>query len=66
MADLPDSPFGPADLEEMRNQLRALDRAESIIARSKRAGIDVSALEAQARETREQLLRLKAAFFPGE
>lgn len=61
-----DSPFTSDDLVEMNRQLSALDKADRLIARSVRAGIDMSALQAQSREVREQLTRLKTAFFPGE
>ena len=61
-----DNPFTDDDRVEMVAQLERLAVAERLIARSVRAGIDVTSLAEQARSTREQLTRLKNAFFPGQ
>jgi hypothetical protein len=59
------TPFTEQDLATLNKQLEQLDVADRLIQRTSRAGIDVTTLAATSRETREQLMRLKAAFFPG-
>lgn len=65
---MPDDPgpFTPEDLTNLNAQLAQLDVADRLIARTARAGIDVTSLADQARETRTQLVKLKQAFFPGQ
>ncbi len=45
-------------------QLEAIKQAETEIKRAKSAGIDVSEFEQQAKDLREQLTRIKQAYFP--
>lgn len=57
--------LGEQDLEQINGALVEIEDAEAIIAQAKQAGIDLSRQEAQARETKDKLLRIKQAFFPG-
>jgi hypothetical protein len=65
MATQPPNPLTEADLEEMNRKLLELDEADKVIDKAVRAGIDMTGPIAKSREVREQLLRLKQAFFPG-
>ncbi len=58
-------PLTERDLEQINNALVEIENAEGIIAQAKQAGIDLSRQENDARETKEKLLRIKQAFFPG-
>lgn len=53
------------DLTQINAALAEIDGAEGIIAQAKAAGIELGPQEVQARETKDKLLRIKAAFFPG-
>jgi len=65
MVDLSSEPLTEADLTEIKNRLGDLDRADAIIAKLARAGVDVTQQQQTSREQREQLLKLRQAFFPG-
>lgn len=58
-------PLTDQDLGKINEALVEIESAEGIIAQAKVAGIDLSRQEIQARETKEKLLRIKQAFFPG-
>lgn len=58
-------PLTEADLTEINRKLVELDNADSLIQQSIRGGIDMSSQVQRSRELRDQLLRLKQAFFPG-
>ena len=58
-------PLNESDLDHINQALVEIEAAEGIIAQAKQAGIDLTPQEAQARETKEKLLRIKQAFFPG-
>lgn len=58
-------PLTERDLEQINAALVEIESAEGIIAQAKQAGIDLSRQEGEARETKEKLLRIKQAFFPG-
>lgn len=60
-----DNPFTEDDLQGMNNALEQLNRADRIINRAARGGIDVSTLKGTSTDLREQLTKLKNAFFPG-
>lgn len=60
-----DGPLTERDLEQINAALVEIESAEGIIAQAKVAGIDLGRQEVQARETKEKLLRIKQAFFPG-
>ena len=53
------------DLTQINAALVEIEGAEGIIAQAKAAGIPLERQEVQARETKEKLLRIKQAFFPG-
>lgn len=53
------------DLTQINASLVEIEDAEGIIAQAKAAGIPLERQEVQARETKEKLLRIKQAFFPG-
>lgn len=57
--------FGEADLERINQGLERLDQARQILDLAKQAGLDVAEQEQRAKDSREQLLRLKNTFFPG-
>ncbi len=58
-------PLKESDLDQINGALAEIEDAERIIAQAKQAGIPLDAQENQARETKEKLLRIKQAFFPG-
>lgn len=60
-----DGPLTENDLEQINSALAEITNAEGIIAQAKAAGIPLDRQEEQARETKEKLLRIKSAFFPG-
>ncbi len=62
---MPDGPLTEHDLEQINAALVEIESAEGIIAQAKVAGIELGRQEVQARETKEKLLRIKQAFFPG-
>ncbi len=57
--------LGERDLEQINNALVEIEDAEGVIAQAKQAGIPLDRQETEARETKEKLLRIKQAFFPG-
>ena len=61
----PEGPLGTADLDEMKVQLVALDRADKVIDQAIRGGLDMSTQKAKAHELRAQLTKLRQSFFPG-
>lgn len=62
---MPDGPLTENDLTQINAALTEIESAETIIAQAKAAGIPLERQEVQARETKEKLLRIKQAFFPG-
>ncbi len=58
-------PLNESDLDHINQALVEIESAEKIIAQAKQAGIDLTPQEVQARDTKEKLLRIKQAFFPG-
>jgi hypothetical protein len=65
MPEPEESPFTDADLANLNARLEDLNKADRIINRAMRGGIDVSTLRSTSTELREQLTKLKNAFFPG-
>ncbi len=59
------NPLNESDLEQINGALAEIESAEGVIAQAKRAGIELPTQEVLARETKEKLLRIKQAFFPG-
>ena len=62
---MPDRPLTEQDFQNINDALVEIESAERIIAQAKAAGIPLERQEVQARETKEKLLRIKQAFFPG-
>lgn len=61
-----DSPLNEQDLADLKTNLVELDKAEKLIDQASRAGIDVGPQLERARETRDKLMRMKQAFWPGQ
>lgn len=59
-------PLGDKDLEDIQLRLDQLVVADEEIKKAERAGLDVLALKETARTQRNQLLRIKQTYFPGE
>lgn len=57
--------LGEGDLTRINGALSQLGQADELIAMAKQAGIDVSQFQDRAKQSREQLLRIKNTFFPG-
>ena len=49
----------------MNDQLELLNTVDREIAKAERAGIDMTNQKKQSSEQRQQLLKLKQAYFPG-
>ena len=61
-----DTPFTDEDGVELEDRLKALEEVDLLIKKAERAGIDVTGRKTQTRDLREQLMKLKQAFFqPG-
>jgi hypothetical protein len=58
------NPLKESDFARITTELANLRDAEELLVKAKQAGIDVSAQEAQLKQTRDGLLKLKQAFFP--
>lgn len=59
-------PLTEADLSDLKRALVRLEGAEDLIAKAQQAGIDVEPFRQRARETKDRLLKIKQAFFPGQ
>ena len=66
MADDISNPFQGDTLDQLKDRLKELDQADILLDKSVRAGIDVSSQKAKSAELRQQLLRFRQAFFPGQ
>ena len=55
-----------ADLERINQELLRLQEAEQDIKQAQIAGIDIGDQMDRVRETRQKLLKLKQAYFPGK
>ena len=62
----PQNPLTEQDKEEIDKALETVKEAQELIETSQRAGIDVAEFRARATDARDKLLRIKAAFFPGQ
>ncbi len=58
-----DAPFTDEDFTELNERLKALEEVDILIKKADRAGVDVTERKVQVRDLREQLMRLKQAFF---
>lgn len=59
-------PLQDKDLVEMNTRLEELAEAETLIQQAIRGGIDVKEQQKRVKELRDQLLRMKQSFFPGQ
>lgn len=64
MAD--ENPFTAEDLARMKEGLVKLNSADNLIKKSIQAGIEMGPQQAETRELREKLTRMKSTFFPGQ
>ena len=60
----PYSPLTADHLTQIQNALDVIHSAEYEVDRAKRAGIDVSSHEAQLKDAKDKLQRLKSVYFP--
>lgn len=60
------SPLSDTDLEDIKRALVRLEQAEDLIAKSQQAGIDVEPFRVRTRESKDRLIKIKGAFFPGQ
>lgn len=58
-------PLRDEDLTEINESIKALDEADKLIDQAVRAGIDISDKREESRQSRERLMKIKQAFFPG-
>lgn len=58
-------PLRDEDLIEINESIKALDEADKLIDQAVRAGIDISDKREESRQSRERLMKIKQAFFPG-
>lgn len=64
---MPDEgPLTEADLTELKKNLVELDKADRLIEKAERAGIDVGTQKERAAEARDRLIKMKQAFWPGQ
>lgn len=61
-----ESALNSSDLERLREGLRNVDNAIRMAEQAKQAGLPVDAQLEKAQKTRDQLLRIKNTFFPGQ
>ena len=60
-----DGPLTESDFEGIKQQLETLDDLDEQLRLATQAGVDVTGQKEQARQNREQLIRLKQTYFPG-
>jgi len=61
-----EGPLTHADLDEMKSQLTALDKADKVIDQAIRGGLDMTGQKEKARELRQRMTKLRQSFFPGQ
>lgn len=61
-----EGPLTDVDFVELKAKLTDLDQVDLMIDKALRAGIDVGTQKERARETRDKLMKMKQAFFPGQ
>lgn len=64
MAEAPEV-LNEDDLTKLQSAIQKAERAEQIAEMAEQAGLDVTQQKQRAKETRDQLLRIKNTFFPG-
>lgn len=65
MSTTPGSPLTEEHLNQMNNALDVAIRAQQQIEMAKRAGIDVSQLEASLKDSTDKIRQVKSVYFPG-
>jgi hypothetical protein len=66
MADDQFAPFTGETLEQLKAQVDSLDQADKLLDKAARAGIDVAEQKKKSADLRQQLVRFRQAFFPGQ
>ena len=66
MANDVQAPFTAEDLQSMKDNLELLKTGESILAKGRQAGFDVSAQEKEIAELKGKIRRIQQTFFPGQ
>jgi len=66
MSPQPGNPLTPAHLQQLNNALDQIKLAKVQIDLAKRAGIDVSTLEATNNDNETKLRQIKQVYFPGQ
>lgn len=59
-------PFTDDDLASMKENLELLKTAESILAKGRQAGFDLSDKEKEIAELKGKIRRIQQTFFPGQ
>lgn len=59
-----EGPLTEADYDGIKQQLATLDDLQKQLNLATQAGLDVATQKEQARQQREQLLKLKSTYFP--
>ncbi len=59
-------PLTETDLADINRALERLEDSERLIAKAQIAGIDVTPFRDRSRDTKDRLLKIKQAFFPGQ
>ncbi len=63
---MPEPLLDTEDLDVLNAALDRLDDSEENITRAEQAGIDVTAVKERMNISRDQIRRIKTAFFPGQ
>ena len=66
MSPIPNNPLTPEHLAQLKNALDASKAADNQIELAKRAGLDVSKLEAINIDAKGKLTLIKQVYFPGQ
>jgi len=66
MSPIPNNPLTPEHLAQLNNALDASKAADNQIELAKRAGLDVSKLEAINQDAKGKLQQIKQVYFPGQ
>jgi len=66
MSPIPNNPLTPEHLTQLKNALDASKAADNQIDLAKRAGLDVSKLEAINEDAKGKLTLIKQVYFPGQ
>lgn len=61
-----ESPLTERHLAELNQAIKALDEADRLLRMAVTAGLDVGDQVSRSKAAREQLVRIKSVFFPGQ